>query len=173
MGTERLNILLIANNPASIDLIREALETSNTRCRLLMVGAGPTTTTYLRREGPYAEVPKPDLILFDIVGADSESLAVLKRIKENALFRSMPIVLLTNDDGDVALDDIHLGRQRYSTFSPVDLDSFLTALNAIQPTRFMEAISLLENFGFVLVRMPEAGAAVCGKTESFPPLACA
>ncbi len=173
MATERLNILLIANNPASIELIRDALESSNTRCRLLKVGAGPMTTTYLRREGPYAEVPKPDLILFDIVSADSESLSVLKRIKENALFRSMPIVLLTNEDGDAGLDDIHLGRRRYSTFSPVDLDSFLTALNAIQPTRFMEAISLLENFGFVLVRMPESGSAVCGKTENFPPLACA
>ncbi|MEM7503783.1 MAG: hypothetical protein AAF417_17155 [Pseudomonadota bacterium] len=173
MASERLNILLIANNPTSIELIRDALETSNTRCRLLKVGAGPMTTTYLRRDGPYAEAPKPDLILFDIVGADSETLAVLKRIKENALFRSMPIVLLTNEEGDAELDDIHLGRRSYSTFSPVDLDSFLSALNAIQPMRFMEAISLLENFGFVLVRLPEAASAVNGATDRHIPRACA
>lgn len=152
---DRLNILLIADNTDSIQVIRQALEASNTRCRLLMVGVGPSTLAYLRREGPYAEAPIPDLILFDVVDADAESLMVLKRIKGDPKFQSLPIVLLTNDDAGIALDDMQLGRNRYTAFSPVDLDSFLGALNAIQPNRFMHAISLLENFGFVLVRMPE------------------
>lgn len=155
---ERLNILLIADNSESIQVIRQALEISNTRCRLLMVGVGPSTLSYLRREGPYAEAPVPDLILFDVVEADPESIAVLKRIKSDPGFRSMPIVLLTGEESEHALDDMQLGRTRYTTFSPVDLESFLSALNAIQPNRFMHAISLLENFGFVLVRMPEPGS---------------
>lgn len=152
---QRLNILLIADNTDSIQVIRQALETSNTRCRLLMVGVGPSTLAYLRREGPYADAPVPDLILFDVVDAEADSIGVLKRIKADPRFQSMPIVLLTNDDSEPALEDMQLGRTRYTTFSPVDLESFLTALNAIQPSRFMHAISLLENFGFVLVRMPD------------------
>ena len=77
----RLNILLIADNSDSIQVIRQALETSNTRCRLLMVGVGPSTLAYLRRERNYAEAPVPDLILFDVVDAEPESIIVLKRIK--------------------------------------------------------------------------------------------
>lgn len=154
---ERLNILLIANNTDSIQVIRQALEASNTRCRLLMVGVGPSTLSYLRREGPYTEAPVPDLILFDVIDAETDSIAVLKRIKADPGFQSVPIVLLTNDESELVLDDMQLGPTRYTTFSPVDLESFLNALNAIQPSRFMHAISLLENFGFVLVRMPDVG----------------
>lgn len=156
---DRLNILLIADNADSIRVIREALETSNTRCRLLMVGVGPTTLAYLQREGPYAEAPVPDLVMFDVVGGDPESLKVLKRIKSEKRFRSLPVVLLTGETVTHTLEQMDFGSDRYTAFSPVDLDSFLTALNAIQPTRFMNAISLLENFGFVLVRMPETEAA--------------
>lgn len=152
---DRLNILLIADNADSIRVIREALESSNTRCRLLMVGVGPTTLAYLQQEGPYAEAPTPDLVMFDVVGGDPESLKVLKRIKSDAKFRSLPIVLLTGETIALGLEEMEYGTDRYTAFSPVDLDSFLTALNAIQPARFMHAISLLENFGFVLVRMPE------------------
>lgn len=152
---DRLNILLIADNTDSIRVIRGALESSNTRCRLLMVGVGSSTLDYLRQEGPYADAPIPDLILYDIVDAEPESITVLKRIKADANFKAMPIVLLTNDDAAPAVEDIQLGRTQYTTFSPVDLESFLSALNAIQPNRFMHAISLLENFGFVLVRMPD------------------
>lgn len=168
---ERLNILLIADNSESIQVIRQALETSNTRCRLLMVGVGPSTLSYLRREGPYSEAPVPDLILFDVVDSEPESITVLKRIKSDPSFRSMPIVLLTSDESEHTLDDMQLGRTRYTTFSPVDLESFLSALNAIQPNRFMHAISLLENFGFVLVRMPEtAPAAMAGQEVPARPL---
>ena len=155
---QRLNILLIADNSECIRSIRSALEASNTRCRLLMVGVGPSTLAYLRREGPYAEAPVPDLILFDAVDAEPSAMAVLKRIKTDTGFRSLPIVLLTNSESEAALEDLQLGQTRYTAFSPVDLESFLSALNAIQPSRFMHAISLLENFGFVLVRMPEASA---------------
>ncbi len=154
-GEDRLNILLIADNSDSIRIIRGALEASHTRCRLLMVGVGSSTLAYLRREGPYGDAPVPDLILFDIVDAEPDAIAVLRRIKADANFQAMPIVLLTNADAEPALDDMQLGRTQYTTFSPVDLESFLSALNAIQPNRFMHAISLLENFGFVLVRMPD------------------
>ncbi len=152
---QRLNILLIADNVEFIQVMRRALEASNIRCRLLMVGIGPSTISYLRREGPYTEAPIPDLILFDVVDAEPDSISVLKRIKADPSFRSMPIVLLTNDESEHLLDDMELGATRYTAFSPVDLESFLNALSAIQPTRFMRAISLLENFGFVLVRMPD------------------
>lgn len=166
MASERLNILLIANSSGSIGILRNELEASGTRCRLLTIGAGPATLPYLRREGPYAEVPKPDLILFDLADAATDALAVVRRIKRNGLLRKIPIVLLT-PDGEPLPEDIDIGQERYTTFSPVDLDSFLGALNAITPDRFMEAIALLEEFGFVLVRMPQEVAATETRTGTY------
>lgn len=152
---DRLNILLVASNGYSSAVVRQALETSNTRCRLLKVGVGRKTLSYLRKEGSYADAPTPDLVLFDLLNADATSTQVLSEIRGDPQFRSLPVVLLTSEESDLPFDEITLGNTNYTTFSPVDLDSFLNALNAIRPNRFMQAISLLEKFGFVLVRMPE------------------
>ena len=111
---------------------------------------------YLRREGRYVEAPVPDLIFFDAIDLDPSAISLLKKMKADSEVRSTPIVLLANDDSLAALDDVWAGDDNYAAFSPVELDSFLSALNAIKTQRFMDAISLLENFGFVLVRMPEA-----------------
>lgn len=153
---ERLNFLLISATSGSINVVTGALERSGTRCRLMMVKLGPTTLQYLRREGRYAEAPVPDLIFFDAIGLDAAGVSLLGKMKEDPQIRTTPIVLLTNDESLEALEHFAPGKDHYTAFSPVELDSFLNALNAIKTRRFMDAISLLENFGFVLVRMPEA-----------------
>ena len=152
---ERLNFLLISATSGSIKVVTGALERSGTRCRLMMVKLGSSTLQYLRREGRYAEAPIPDLIFFDAIGLDSAGISLLAEMKEDPQIRMTPIVLLTNDESLEALERLAPDGDDYTAFSPVELDSFLNALNAIKTRRFMDAISLLENFGFVLVRMPE------------------
>ena len=152
---ERLNFLLISADTGSIGVVTSALERSGTRCRLMMIKLGTSTMPYLRREGRYAEAPIPDLILFDAVDPDSAAISLLKKMKADPAISATPIVLLANEESMAALDDAWSGEDGYTAFSPVELDSFLNALNAIKTRRFMDAISLLENFGFVLVRMPE------------------
>ena len=153
---KRLNFLLVSATSGSINVVTGALERSGTRCRLMMVKPGPSTLQYLRREGRYAEAPAPELIFFDAVGLDSAGTSLLGKMKADPQIRTTPIVLLTNDESLEALERLAPGKDDYTAFSPVELDSFLNALNAIKTRRFMDAISLLENFGFVLVRMPES-----------------
>ncbi len=166
---ERLNILLISADTGSVSVVTSALERSGTRCRLMMIKPGTSTMQYLRREGRYAEAPIPDLILFDAVDLDAAAISLLKKIKADAEIRATPIVLLANEESMIALDDAWSGEDGYTAFSPVELDSFLNALNAIKTRRFMDAISLLENFGFVLVRMPETADELSAPTGSGAP----
>lgn len=154
MTDERLNILLIAKASDSTDIVRQALVDSSTRCRLHRIEPGAMTLPYLRREGPYADAPKPDLIFFDLAEGDPNLITLLQRIKSRSALSRIPSVLLTRN-GEPLPEDIDIGQDTYTNFSPVDLESFLGALNAISPARFMEAIALLETHGFVLVRLPE------------------
>ena len=156
MAAKSLNILLIANDTGNIEVVRRALENNRTQCRLHMIGTGPTAIPYLRREGPYTNAPEPDLILFDLVNAASASLGTLRQIKDGDIAGDAPVVLLTRDpdDPDDSQGDIEVDMEEYATFSPVELDSFLDALSAIKPIRFVKAITLLGQHGFVLVRMP-------------------
>ena len=158
MIDERLNILLIAKASDCKNVVRQALEDSGTRCHLHLIEPGPTTLPYLKREGPYAGAPKPDLIFFDMAEGDTGLIALLRRIKSSNTLGQIPSVLLIRDQESLP-ESIDIGTDTYTNFSPVDLESFLGALNAITPARFMEAIALLETHGFVLVRVPEVESA--------------
>ena len=151
----RLDILLAANHPTTVGAVREALETSGTRCLL-----HATEIDQIQRiSNASSEVDGSvhDLVLFDLIRPDEQAVETLKILKGPA-FQSTPVVLLTDGNETPDISALKFDDDRYTTFAPVELDSFLNALNSIRPARFMEAISLLENFGFVVVRMPSSDA---------------
>lgn len=151
----RVHLLLIQNQESSLRTVQQALESNKTRCQLQMVGICTATLSYLRREAPYADAPVPDLVLFDLSDAAPASIAVVKAIKADKHCRSLPMVLLTSQDSEDEVVKLVSKRDQNNAFSPVDLDSFIKALNSFKPDRFMHAVKLLENFGYVLVRMPQ------------------
>lgn len=159
MDRQRLNILLIAGDYDCSDTVTAALRSSQTRCRLLVIPQDRKALPCLRREGRFADAPEVDLVLFDAQDTDSQDVALLQSIRTDRALGSLPVVLLTGRNPAPALEEMLTADSPYTAFSPVDLDSFLSSLNAIDPARFMRAISLLENFGFVVVRMPEPACA--------------
>lgn len=157
-GKQRLNILLIGNNSETARTVTDALRTSNTRCHLSSAPLGARALACIRGEDKYKNRPRPDMILLDAVNADGATIRILKAIKSEPGCENLPVVVLSCDDSVELLDDLQVGDTRYAAFSPVDFNSFLDALNAMNTARFMQAIALLENFGFVLVRVPETRA---------------
>lgn len=151
----RLNLLLVSSRRNCIESMTESLRSRNVRCRLLAVAQGGETLPYLRRDGRYCSAPSPDLVLFDAVDPGPTSVPLLRKMKAESGLRSTPVVVLTNDRSRRHLETVKIGHANYTTFAPVDLDSFLRALGAIRASHFLQAISRLERFGFVLVRMPD------------------
>ena len=159
---------MVGSNSERIDAVRDALEDAGTRCGLQHVAIGQNTLSYLRRQGTFRTARVPDLILFDVVVMTAQAVATLKRIREEPNLQSTPVVLLTEDNDAPPSDVLGFTGERYTTFAPVELDSFLSALNATRPGRFMQAISLLEDFGFVVVRMPARSARSSAKSRMTP-----
>lgn len=155
----RINLVLVSSRRSCVEAMTESLRSGNVRCCLLAVAQGGETLPYLRRDGRYRSAPTPDLVLFDAVDPGPTSLPLLKKIKAESGLRSTPVVVLTNDRSRKLIEAIKIGRVNYTTFAPVNLDSFLRALSAIRTSHFVQAISRLEHFGFVLVRMPDPVAA--------------
>jgi CheY-like chemotaxis protein len=151
----KTNILLVENCYNNVGLIRQSLEASNTHCRLQTVGVGSDALSYLRRDEPYADAPTPDLVMFDVSDIRQESFDLLDRIKADKMVGGVPVVLLIDAGSEKALDKLVNGRQEQTMFSPIDLDSFLKAMNSIRLDRFLSAVTLIESLGFVLVTLPK------------------
>lgn len=152
---ERVTILLVEDCYDNVGTIRHSLEASQTCCRLQTVGIGSSTLNYLRKEVPYADAPTPDLIFFDFSDVRKASIELLERIKADKSIASIPVVLLVDGKSENALNKHFSGRRDQTMFSPIDLDSFLKAMNSFQMDRFLRSVRLIESLGFVLVTLPK------------------
>jgi two-component system, chemotaxis family, response regulator Rcp1 len=141
-----IEILLVEDNPGDVDLTREALETSKMRNTLHVVGDGEAAMAFLRREGKYAAVPRPDLVLLDLNLPKKNGREVLAEIKSDADLKRIPVVILTTSRAEEdILKTYNLYANCYIT-KPIDLNQFIKVVQAI------------EDFWFTIVKLPPNGA---------------
>jgi CheY-like chemotaxis protein len=137
-----VEILLVEDSPSDVDLTREALEDAKVRNNLSVVNDGVEALAFLRRQGQYANAPRPDLILLDLNMPRKDGREVLAEIKEDPQLRRIPVVILTTSEAEQdVLRSYNLHANCYVT-KPVDLDRFVTVVRSI------------ESFWLAIVKLP-------------------
>jgi two-component system, chemotaxis family, response regulator Rcp1 len=141
-GVQPIEILLVEDSPADVELTREALEDAKVHNNLHVVGDGVEALAFLRREGAYGNAPHPDLLLLDLNLPRKDGREVLAEIKADPRLRRIPVVVLTTSEAEQdILQSYDLHANCYVT-KPVDLDAFIQVVRSI------------ENFWLVIVRLP-------------------
>ncbi len=126
-----IEILLVEDDPGDVRLTREALEEGKVRNTLTVARDGVEALEILRREGPHAKAPRPDVILLDLNLPRMDGREVLKAIKSDEKLRRIPVVVLTTSSAeeDVARS-YDLQANCYVT-KPIDLDQFMKVVKTI------------------------------------------
>ena len=137
-----IEILLVEDNPGDIRLTTEALKEQKMYNGLNVVTDGVEAMAYLRKEGRYSKVTRPDLILLDLNLPKKDGREVLKEIKTDDNLKSIPVVVLTvsKSEEDI-LKSYNLHANCYIT-KPVDLTQFLKVAKSVQ------------EFWFTMVKLP-------------------
>ncbi len=139
-----VEILMVEDNPADVRLTREAFKDAKVLNNMSVVGDGEEALLFLRRQGRYAGVPRPDLILLDLNLPKKDGREVLAEIKSDPALKRIPVVVLTTseDEKDILKAyDLHVNA--YIT-KPVNLD------------QFMKVVEAVEDFWLTVVKLPEA-----------------
>ena len=103
---QQRDILLAEDNPADVSLLRTAFrEYSQRPCHLHSVRDGEETLAFLQREGVYAGMPRPALLILDIGLPKLGGWKVLQTIRATPALASMPVVMLTG--ATMAVDEGH------------------------------------------------------------------
>ncbi len=127
-----IQILLVEDNPGDARLTEEALRDGKVHNRLTVVPDGVEAMAYLRREGKYADAPRPDLILLDLNLPRKDGREVLRETKSDDALKSIPVVVLTTSRAEEdVLRSYGLHANSYVT-KPVDLDQFIAAVRSIE-----------------------------------------
>jgi two-component system, chemotaxis family, response regulator Rcp1 len=139
-----VEILLVEDSPGDVRLTREALREGKVRNHLSVVIDGVEALAYLRREGRYADAPRPDVILLDLNLPRKDGREVLAEVKADERFKRIPVVILTTsrDEQDV-LRSYDLHANCYIT-KPVDLDQFIAVVRSIE-TFWLTVVTLPED----------------------------
>jgi CheY-like chemotaxis protein len=136
-----LNVLLVEDNPGDIRLMREALRNGLTK-KLEAVEDGEEALAYLRRQHPYGNAPKPDLIFLDLNLPKKDGREVLNEIKRDEQLRRIPVVILTTSEAERDVSHAYEHHANCYIKKPTDLDEY------------MEVIRACENFWLHIVRLP-------------------
>jgi len=139
---EPIEILLVEDNTGDVRLTVEALKEGKVRNRMSVVRDGVEALAFLRREGPYRDAPRPDLILLDLNLPRKDGREVLADVKGDPELRRIPVVILTTsqEEKDIFKSyDLHANC--YIT-KPIDLEQFVTVAKAV------------EDFWLTIVKLP-------------------
>ncbi len=143
MSSDRINIILVEDNPGDVNLTKEAFKEGKFNNNLSVVVDGLDAMSYLRKEGKYSDVTRPDIILLDLNLPKKDGREVLKEIKSDQDLKRIPVIVLTTSSAEA---DIHHTYGNYVNAyitKPVDLDQFIKVLGTI------------EEFWLNIVKLPE------------------
>lgn len=129
-----VDILLIEDNPADIELTVRALKKNNIANNIQIIEDGEEALNYLFRKGKYQDRPEndePKLIILDIKLPKVNGLEILVKIKSDEKLKVIPVVVLTSsrEEQDV-VQSYKLGVNSYIV-KPVDYYNFTESVKKL------------------------------------------
>jgi two-component system response regulator len=143
---EPIVILLVEDNPADARLTAEGLKRAKVLNRLHVVEDGEEAVAFMRREGRWADAPRPDIIFLDLNLPKMDGREVLTIGKEDPELAHIPVVVLTSSDADVDILKAYRAKANCYVKKPVMFQEFLNT------------IKLLDDFWLTVVRLPRDAA---------------
>jgi chemotaxis family two-component system response regulator Rcp1 len=127
-----IEILLVEDNPGDVRLTREALSEAKVRNSLSVAGDGVDALAFLRREGAYSTVPRPDIILLDLNLPKKDGRQVLAEVKADPRLLRIPVVILTTSKAEEDILKTYDLHANCFITKPVDFDQFVKVVKSIE-----------------------------------------
>ena len=140
--SEVIDVLLVEDDEGDVLMTKEAFEYYKIRNRLHVVSDGEQALHFLRKTGPYADAPRPGLILLDVNLPRRSGLEVLAELKQDEDLLVIPVVMLTTSAAEEDILRSYALHANAFVTKPVDFEHFI------------EAIRQIDNFFLTLVCLP-------------------
>ncbi len=139
-----IEILVVEDNPEDAALTMETLQEGRIRNHITLVEDGVCAMDFLRRNEPYTDAPRPDLILLDLQLPRKNGREVLTEIKADRDLRRIPVVIMTTSSAEQDIFTAYNLHANCYITKPVELDDFIGAVRKI------------EDFWMTIVKLPAA-----------------
>ncbi len=133
------DILLVEDNPADLRLAQEVLREANLHEGLMVARDGEQAMKMIRREGEYANLREPNLVLLDLNLPRKHGRDVLKEIKSDPRFRRIPVIILSTSKAESDVNACYDAHANCFLTKPVAIDEFAKLTQLIREFWFNTA----------------------------------
>lgn len=140
---KQFKILLVEDNLADIRLTEEVIRESEIINSLDVVKDGVEAINFLKKNGKYSKMARPDLILLDLNLPKKSGLEVLMNIKQDDSLKRIPVIVLTISGAEEDL------------LKAYDLHANCLINKPINIKEFYRMMKTIEDFWFRIVKLPE------------------
>jgi len=129
-----VEILLVEDSPSDLELTLHALKRNNIANHIHVVSDGEEALDFIFCENEYVNRDvnnTPRIIMLDLKLPKVDGIEVLRRIKQDARTRRIPVVMLTSsrEEKDI-IESYELGVNSY-IIKPVDFEQFTEAVRQV------------------------------------------
>jgi len=134
MNANKVEILLVEDNPTDVELTLRALKKHNLANHVEVVNDGAEALDFIFATGAYKDRKidkKPKVILLDLKLPKVDGLEVLRKIKSDERTKDIPVVVLTSSKEEKdRVESYRLGVNSYIV-KPVDFTQFSKAVSEL------------------------------------------
>lgn len=125
-----IEVLLVEDNSADVDLTREVLA-ENDHLQLNAVQDGEQALSFLHRRGRFSEVPRPDIIILDLNLPGVDGRRILQELMSHRDLSKIPVIVFSSSQAqDDVLSSYRLGANCYFR-KPGNLPEFKAVVKAM------------------------------------------
>ncbi|HCC47912.1 MAG TPA: response regulator [Elusimicrobia bacterium] len=139
-----IEILLVEDNPDDVALTVRSFKKARMQNRISVAEDGVEGLAFLRREGKYADAPRPDIILLDLNLPRMNGHELLEIIKTDPALKDIPVIILTTSKSEEDVLSTYKLHSNCFITKPVLMEDFDRVIRTIQ------------DFWFVVVKLPSS-----------------
>lgn len=125
-------VLIIEDSVSDIRLTDEALKETKVPYNLQVAEDGEQGIQRLRREAPYENTRRPDMILLDWNMPGMDGREVLRTIKQDQDLKDIPVVVLTTSKAEVDVQGAYDLHANCFITKPVNIVQFFEVISAVE-----------------------------------------
>ena len=137
-----VDILLVEDNPADVELTQRILRDSDHPLRVTVAQDGEVAMAMLRKVGEHSDIPTPDLVLLDLNMPRMNGYEVLQEMSQNQDLNRIPILILTSTQAERdRLQFSNVSPSRYCT-KPLPITRFNDILGWLRSEEYVSWFAL-------------------------------
>ena len=136
MKQQPIEILIVEDNDADVNLTRAALQDATIANEIHTVGDGEQAIAFLKREGTYANAPHPDLILLDLNLPNKNGFEVLAEMKADPALKTIPVIVFSGSDEESDIAKAYNLQIAAYLVKPTNVDGYFSAIRAVKELWF-------------------------------------